>query len=107
MYDCTDDYNMDDYDDTYNDDGDYDDYDDDDDDISSVYIYLQFPSSKLSLTVPPIIIVNYHTILYSDNIKYVGVYFDRYLYFHRNISNLLRYVNCNFNYFCLSVTPSP
>ena len=48
------------------------------------------PSPRRPLTVPPFIMVNNHNILYSDNVKYLGVYFDSSLSFHRHISNLLR-----------------
>ena len=45
--------------------------------------------------------VNNHTILYSDNVKYIGVYFDSSLTFHRHISNLLRSINFHLHSFRL------
>ena len=46
---------------------------------------LHIPSPKRPLTVPPCIMINNHDILYSDNIKYISVYFDKYLWFHCHI----------------------
>ena len=48
-------------------------------------IFLHLPSPRRPLTVPSFIMVNNHNILYSDNIKYLGVYFDSSLSFHRHI----------------------
>ena len=45
--------------------------------------------------------VNNHNILYSDNVKYLGVYFDSSLSFHRHISNLLRSINFHLHSFRL------
>ena len=56
-------------------------------------IFLHLPSPRRPLTVPPFIMVNNHNIIYSDNVKYLGVYFDSSLYFHRHISNLLHSIN--------------
>ena len=56
-------------------------------------IFLHLPSPKRPLTVPLFITVNNNNILYSDNVKYIGVYFDSSLYFNRQISNLLRSIN--------------
>ena len=56
-------------------------------------IFLHLPSPKRPLTVLPFIMVNNHNILYSDNVKYLGNYFDSSLSFHRHISNLLRSIN--------------
>ena len=68
-------------------------------------IFLDHPSPKRPLTVPPFIIVNNHNydinILYSDNVKYIGVYFDSSLSFHRHISNLLRSINFHLHSFRL------
>ena len=57
-------------------------------------IFLHLPSPRCPLTVPPFIMVNNHNILYSDNFKYLGVYFESSLSFHRHISNL-RSINCH------------
>ena len=53
------------------------------------------------LTVPPFIMVNNHNILYSDNVKYLGVYFDSSLSFHRHISNFLLSINFHLHSFRL------
>ena len=45
--------------------------------------------------------VKNHNILYSDNVKYIGVYFDSSLSFHRHNSNLLRSINCHLHSFRL------
>ena len=45
--------------------------------------------------------VNNHNILYSDNVKYLGVYFDSSLSFHRHISNLLRSIHFHLHSFRL------
>ena len=67
--------------------------------IETICIYLL--SSKRPLTVPPFIMVNNNTILYSDNVKYIGVYFDNSLSFHRHISHLLRSMNFHLHSFHL------
>ena len=74
-------------------------------------IFLHLPSPRRPLTVPPFIMVNNHNILYSDNVKYLGVYFEISLSFHRQISNLLRSINFHLhtfrlirNYISLSVS---
>ena len=64
-------------------------------------IFLHLPSPRRPLTVPPFIMVNNHNILYYDNVKYLGVYFDSSLSFHRHISNLLRSINCHLHSFRL------
>ena len=56
-------------------------------------IFLHLPSPRRPLKVPPFIMINNHNILYSDNIKYLGVYFDSSLSFHRHISNLIRSIH--------------
>ena len=66
-----------------------------------ICIFLHIPSPKRPLTVPPFIMVNNHNILYSDNVKYIGVYFDSSLSFYRHISNLLRSINFNLQSFRL------
>ena len=67
--------------------------------IETIFIHL--PSPKRTLTVPPFIMVKHHNFLYSDNVKYLGVYFDSSLYFHRHISNHLRSINFHFHFFRL------
>ena len=62
-------------------------------------IFLHLPSPKRPLTVPPFIMVSDHNILYSDNTKYLGVYFDSSLSFHRHISNILFSINFHLHYF--------
>ena len=42
-----------------------------------------------------------HNILYSNNVKYVGVYFDSSLSFHRHISNILCSINLHLHSFRL------
>ena len=64
-------------------------------------ISLHLPSPRRPLTVPPFIMVNNNNILYSDNVKYLGVYFDSSLSFHRHISNLLRSINFHLHSFRL------
>ena len=64
-------------------------------------IFLHLPSPRRPLTVPPFIMVNNHNILYYDNVKYLGVYFDSSLSFHRHISNLLRSINFHLHSFRL------
>ena len=63
--------------------------------------FLHLLSLKRPLTVPPFIMVNYHNILYYDNVKYLSIYFDSSLYFHRHISNLLRSINFHLHTFRL------
>ena len=65
----------------------------------TIFLHLHFPRSPL--TVPPCIMVNNHNILYSDNVKYFGIYFDSSLSFHRHISNLLRSINFHIHSFRL------
>ena len=65
----------------------------------TIFRHLTFP--RRPLTVPPFILVNNHNILYSDNFKYLGVYFDSSLFFHRHISNLLRSINFHLHYVSL------
>ena len=45
--------------------------------------------------------VNNHNILYSDNVKYIGVYFDYSLSYHRHISNLIRSIKFHLHSFRL------
>ena len=55
----------------------------------------------MPINSPTFIMVNNHNILYSDNVKYLGVYFDSSLYFHHHISNLLLSINFHLHYFRL------
>ena len=69
--------------------------------IKTETIFLHLSSHRRPLTVPPFIMVNNNNILYSDNVKYLGVYFDSSLSFHRHISNLLRSIKCHLHSFRL------
>ena len=64
-------------------------------------IFPHLTSHKCPLTVPPCIVVYNHDILYTDNVKYLGVYFDIYLSFHRHISKLPRSINFHLHFFHL------
>ena len=64
-------------------------------------IFLHLPYPRRPLRVPPFIMVNNHNILYSYNVKYLGVYFDSYVSFHRHISNLIRSINFHIHCFRL------
>ena len=67
----------------------------------TIFLHLPSPRRPLGLTVPPFIMVNNHNIIYSDNVKFLGVYFDISLSFHRHILNLIRSINFHLHSFRL------
>ena len=69
-------------------------------------IFLHLLSPKRPVTVPPFIMVNNNNILYPDNVKYIGVYFDSSLSPHLNFTSInfhLHYLRLIRNSISLSV----